>query len=133
MVPRIAMPSVPPSSAPVSLMPEAAPACSSGAEPTISAVVRPNTGARPSETELDEQTNLATQDHLKRPLLLDEARVCAIVRLHARHDLHSDAHAPKVCVTVILHYVGECLVSRISESPEKALDGCGIGQPARAE
>ena len=41
--------------APVSEMPEAAPARSGGAEPTISSVVRPNTGARPSEmtTERD--------------------------------------------------------------------------------
>ena len=40
----MAIPRAPPSSAPVSEMPEAAPACSGGADPTISSVVSPNTG-----------------------------------------------------------------------------------------
>src|SRR4029453_14744851 len=49
MLPRIAMPSAPPSSAPVSEIPEAAPARSGGAEETIRSVVAVNTGASPSE------------------------------------------------------------------------------------
>ena len=47
----MAIPRAPPSSAPVSEMPEAAPACSGGAEPTISSVVSPNTGAMPREID----------------------------------------------------------------------------------
>ena len=43
------MPSAPPSSDAVSEMPDAAPARSGGAEPTMSSVVREKTGARPSE------------------------------------------------------------------------------------
>ena len=43
------MPSAPPSSAPVSEIPEAAPARSGGAEQTIRSVVAVNTGASPSE------------------------------------------------------------------------------------
>ena len=50
MLPKIAMPRAPPSSDPVSEIPEAAPACSRGADPTISSVVAVNTGANPSET-----------------------------------------------------------------------------------
>lgn len=47
MLPRMASPSAPPSSAPVSEMPEASPAFSGGALLTISSVVRLNTGANP--------------------------------------------------------------------------------------
>ena len=55
MLPRIEIPSAPPSSAPVSEIPDAAPARSGGADPTMSSVVSPKTGARPSEmtTERD--------------------------------------------------------------------------------
>jgi hypothetical protein len=56
-LPRMAMPSAPPSSAPVSEIPDAAPACSGRAEPTISSVVNPNTGASPSEISSDAATS----------------------------------------------------------------------------
>ena len=55
--PMMAMPRAPPSSAPVSEIPEAAPACSGGAEPTISSVVSPNTGASPSEMITEPSTS----------------------------------------------------------------------------
>jgi hypothetical protein len=47
----------PPSSASVSEMPEAAPARSGGAEPTISSVFNLNTGARPSEITTQDVTS----------------------------------------------------------------------------
>ena len=52
------MPSAPPSSAAVSLIPDAAPARSGGADPTIISVVRPNTGANPSEMTTDAVTTI---------------------------------------------------------------------------
>src|SRR5215217_4952613 len=48
MLPRIAMPRAPPNSAPVSEIPEAAPARSGGALPTMTSVAREPTGATPS-------------------------------------------------------------------------------------
>src|SRR5829696_4715546 len=48
MLPRIAMPRAPPNSAPVSEIPEAAPARSGGALPTMTSVARVPTGATPS-------------------------------------------------------------------------------------
>src|SRR6266849_2708301 len=48
-LPRIAMPSAPPSSEPVSEIADAAPARSGGALPTIRSVARVNTGASPRE------------------------------------------------------------------------------------
>ena len=59
MLPRMAMPSAPPSSAPVSEIPEAAPAFSGGALPTISSVVRVNTGDSASEITTDAATTIA--------------------------------------------------------------------------
>src|SRR5688500_11871780 len=56
MLPRTDRPRAPPSSAAVSDMPVAAPARSGGAEPTMSSVVRPNSGASPSEITTDEAT-----------------------------------------------------------------------------
>src|SRR3990172_865146 len=50
------MPSAPPSSAPVSEIPEAAPARSGGALPTISSVVKLNTGESASEMTTDADT-----------------------------------------------------------------------------
>ena len=52
------MPNVPPSSLPVSEMPEAAPARSGGAEPTIRSVVAVNTGASPRETTQEAATRI---------------------------------------------------------------------------
>ena len=52
------MPSAPPSSAPVSEMPDAAPASSGGADPTIRSVVAVNTGASPSEMITDAPTSV---------------------------------------------------------------------------
>ena len=46
MLPRIEIPSAPPSSAPVSEMPDAAPARSGGADPTMSSVVSAEDRAR---------------------------------------------------------------------------------------
>src|SRR6266540_3578531 len=59
MLPRIAMPSAPPSSAPVSEIPEAAPARSGGADPTIRSVVAVNTGASPRETMAEAVARIA--------------------------------------------------------------------------
>src|SRR6266545_879948 len=59
MLPRMAMPSAPPSSAPVSEIPEAAPARSGGAEPTIRSVVAVNTGASPSDTTSEAPARIA--------------------------------------------------------------------------
>ena len=53
------MPSAPPNSAPVSEIPDAAPARSGGAEPTMSSVVSPKTGARPSEITTEARTTTA--------------------------------------------------------------------------
>ena len=53
------MPNAPPSSAPVSEIPEAAPARSGGAEETIRSVVAPNTGARPREASSEAPTRIA--------------------------------------------------------------------------
>ena len=82
MLPRIAMPSAPPSSAPVSEMPDAAPARSGGADPTISSVVRVNTGARPSEMMTD-------ADHDER-----EAGVSASTRVEHRRGRPPRAPSP---------------------------------------
>ena len=60
MLPRIEIPSAPPSSKALSEIPEAAPARSGGAEPTTSSVVRPKTGARPSEMMTDATTTIAS-------------------------------------------------------------------------
>jgi hypothetical protein len=59
MLPRMAMPRAPPSSLPVSEMPEAAPARSGGADPTIRLVVAVNTGASPTETTAEAVTRMA--------------------------------------------------------------------------
>ena len=56
ILPRIERPSAPPSSEAVSEMPDAAPARSGGADPTISSVVSENTGARPSEMMIEPMT-----------------------------------------------------------------------------
>ena len=48
MLPNTAMPKAPPNSAPVSEIPEAAPARSGGALPTMTSVARVPTGATPS-------------------------------------------------------------------------------------
>jgi hypothetical protein len=53
MLPKTAMPRAPPSSPVVSEIADAAPAHSSGADPTTRSVVSVNTGARPK----DEMTN----------------------------------------------------------------------------
>jgi hypothetical protein len=54
------MPRAPPNSAPVSLMPDAAPARAGGAAPTMSSVVSPKTGARPSEMTTEASTIVAS-------------------------------------------------------------------------
>ena len=59
MLPRIEIPSAPPSSDAVSEMPDAAPARSGGADPTISSVVSPKTGPKPSEMTTDDRTMIA--------------------------------------------------------------------------
>src|SRR6266545_2470225 len=59
MLPRIAMPSAPPSSPPVSEIPEAAPARSGGAELTTRLVVAVNTGASPSDTSSEAPARIA--------------------------------------------------------------------------
>ncbi len=59
MLPRIEMPSAPPSSDAVSEIPDAAPARSGGAVPTMSSVVSVNTGASASEMRTDAATTTA--------------------------------------------------------------------------
>ena len=56
MLPSMAIPRAPPSSAPVSDIPEAAPAFSGGALPTTSSVVSVNTGDRASEITTEPTT-----------------------------------------------------------------------------
>src|SRR4051794_9340143 len=58
-LPRIAMPSAPPSSELVSEIAAAAPAASGGAAPTIRSVPSVTTGASPSENRIDPGTNRA--------------------------------------------------------------------------
>jgi hypothetical protein len=60
MLPRIAMPSAPPSSELVSDTAAAAPPRSGGAVPTVMSVASVNTGARPSENKADPVTSMAS-------------------------------------------------------------------------
>ena len=61
-LPNTAIPSAPPSSAAVSEMPEATPARSGGALPTISSVVRVMTGAMAREFRTEDTIRMASPD-----------------------------------------------------------------------
>ncbi len=68
------MPSAPPSSLPVSEMPEAAPARSDGAEDTIRSVVAVNTGPSPSETTVEAAARIARSASRDPPTLVSTAQ-----------------------------------------------------------